>query len=160
MAKDASIFSSTRDPKRLIHAAVDFAASDQVPDQAVLVAQLNSTAFLGALNTQKEYDTLNTKQLKVARVIKVLRDSPHAAAKTTLSTLAQGGAFITENWRRQELLVRALVGVRPATPAAIRYWDQQSQPTAVNRHVTIEMLCDNGTDPALGLLEKKLIDPV
>jgi len=39
-------FQVTRDPKVLIQAAVDFAASDQLSDHGVLVAQLNSNAFL------------------------------------------------------------------------------------------------------------------
>jgi hypothetical protein len=159
MPKDASIFQSSRDPKLLVNTAVEFAASEQPIDHATLAATLNSDDFLGRLNTQHEYDTLITKQLRVAKVIKVLRDSPHGASKQTLIILAQGGPFINQNWRRQELLVRALVTVRPATPPAIRYWDEQSQVKAVNRHVTVEMLCENGTEPAMALLEKKLIDP-
>ena len=160
MPKDLSLLRSSREPKVLIQTAVEFAASDQPSDHVALNGVLNSLDFLGRLNSPHEYDTLSTKQLKVAKVLRVLRDSPHAPAKTTLTSLAQGGPFIADNWRRQELLVRALVGVRPATPPAVKYWDEQSRPTAVNRHVTIEMLCDNGTDPALALLEKKLVDSI
>jgi hypothetical protein len=159
MPRDATILQNSRDPKLLANTAAEFAASDQVADQTVLARALNSEDFLGRLNTPREYDTLITKQLRVAKAIRVLRDSQHAVSKQTLVTLAQGGTFIDGNWRRQELLVRALVTVRPASPPAIKYWDEQSQPAAVNRHVTIEMLCENGTEPAMALLERKLIDP-
>ncbi len=60
---------------------------------------------------------------------------------------------------RQELLIRALAVVRPATSQAIIFWDQHSQPEAAYRHVTIEALADNGSELALELLEKKLGDP-
>ncbi len=159
MPKDASIFQTSRDPKLLVDTAVEFAASEQASDQVTLAGVLNSPDFLQRLNTPHEYDTLITKQLRVARVIRALRDSPHEASKQTLTRLAQGGPFTDHNWRRQELLVRALVSVRPATPPSVKYWDEQSTPAAVNRHVTIEMLCDNGTGPALSLLERKLLDP-
>lgn len=139
--------------------AVEFAASELAADQAALIPVLNSHAFLGRLNTKHEYDTLPTKQLRVAKVIKVLRDSPHAAASQTLIRLARGGAFSDDNWRREELLVRALVNVRPATPPVIAFWDEQSKRTAVNRHITIEMLCENRSAPALELFERKLLEP-
>jgi hypothetical protein len=159
MPKDPVILRSAKEPKQIIDNAVEFAASDQALDQATLLGFLNSADFLLRLNSQREYDTLSPKQLRVAKVIRVLRDCPHAASKQTLIGLSKGGDFTDDNWLRQELLVRALVAIRPAPPDAIRYWDSQSTPSAVNRHITIDMLCQNGSEPALALLEKKLIEP-
>jgi hypothetical protein len=159
MPKDATILRTATEPKPLVATAVEFAASAELADHNTLLGFLNSGDFLLKLNTAREYDTARPKQLRVAKIIRVLRDSQHPAAKQTLIGLARGGAFVGDNWLRQELLVRALVSIRPATPDAIRYWDAQSTPLAVNRHITIEMLCENGTDPAMVLLERKLQDP-
>ncbi len=159
MPKDAYILSSGTDPRQLVSTAVEFAASESPSDQNTLAGFLNSSQFLLRLNNEKEYNTSRPKQLRVAKVLRVLRDSEHAAPKQTLLDLAKGGDFVDDNWLRQELLVRALVGIRPSPPDAIRYWDAQSTPNSVNRHITIDMLCENGSDPAMALLEKKLLDP-
>jgi len=159
MAIDPSTLTTSKEPKTLIDTAVRLAANDHMEDHASLFVHLNSSEFLLRLNSAAEYDTLNPRQLRVAKVIKVLRDSQHAAAKQTLVKLARGGDFVGDNWLRQELLVRALVSIRPSSPEAIQFWDAQSQPTSVNRHITIDMLCENASEPAMVLLEKKLLDP-
>lgn len=159
MPKDATILRTATEPKPLVDTAVEFAASADLGDQNTLLGFLNASDFLLKLNSTREYDSSRPKQLRVAKIIRVLRDSPHAASKQTLIGLARGGAFVGDNWLRQELLVRALVSIRPATPEAIKYWDSQSTPLAVNRHITIDMLCENGSDPAMALLERKLQDP-
>ena len=157
MPLNAAIFRESTEPKVLVDNACQFAASEDPVDHNTLTQVLNSSDFLAKLNTPDDYNTLGPKQLRVAKVIRVLRDSQHAASKQTLTALSRGGPFIDNNWRRQELLVRALVTVRPATPPAVQYWDDQSTPRSVNRHITIEMLCENGTEPALALLERKLL---
>ncbi len=159
MPKDANLLRTAAEPKQLVDTAVEFAASAEPADQNTLLGCLNASDFLLKLNTVREYDTARPKQLRVAKIIRVLRDSTHPASKQTLLSLARGGAFVGDNWLRQELLVRALVSIRPAPPEAIKYWDSQSTPLAVNRHITIDMLCENGTDPALALLERKLLEP-
>jgi hypothetical protein len=159
MPKDANILNLSSEPKLLVDTAVEFAASAEQVDQSTLLGILNSGAFLLKLNTANEYDRLKPKQLRIAKIIRVLRDCPHAASKQTLLGLARGGDFVDDNWLRQELLVRALVAIRPSPSEAIKYWDAQSTPLSVNRHITIDMLCENGSDPAMALLEKKLQDP-
>lgn len=159
MPRDATILRTASEPKPLVDTAVEFAASADLADQNTLLGSLNAGDFLLRLNTAREYDTLRPKQLRVAKIIRVLRDSPHSASKQTLLALARGGAFVGDNWLRQELLVRALVSIRPSPLEAIKYWDSQSTPRSVNLHITIDMLCENGSDPAMALLEKKLTDP-
>ena len=159
MPRDANILRTASEPKPLVNTAVEFAASAEPADQATLLGYLNADEFLLRLNTAHEYDTSRPKDLRVAKIMRVLRDSQQAAAKQTLLALARGGAFTNDNWLRQDLLVRALVSIRPSPPEAIKYWDSQSTPLSVNRHTTIDMLCENGSDPALALLEKKLLDP-
>jgi hypothetical protein len=121
---------------------------------------VNSSGFLLRVNSAQEYATSRPRHLRVAKVIRVLRDSPHRAAQDSLIRLTEGGDFAGMNWLCQELLVRALVTIRPSPPPAIRFWHEQSLPTSVNRHITIDMLCQNGSDPALALLEQKLLDPL
>ncbi len=159
MASPISILESATEPKALVDASATLAASEVVSEHEQLLGYLNSLPFLLRLNTEREYDVSSPRQLRVARVMKILRDNPHAAARVTLTGLARGGEFVGENWLRQELLVRALVTQRPPSPEAIQYWDMQSQPESENCHITIDMLCENGTDESMTLLESKLADP-
>lgn len=158
MPKDDHVLRTGTEPKQVVATAIDFAASEQAHDQATLLEFLNSTDFLHRLNTRRDYDTSRPKQLRVAKIMKVLRDSPYLVSKQTLIGLARGGDFVDDNWLRQELLVRALVTIRPSPPEAIQFWDKQSSPDSVNRHIVIDMLCENGSEPAMDLLERKLRD--
>lgn len=158
MPKDLTILRQSRDQRDLMKTAVDFAASDQAVDHSVLLEFLNSSSFLNRLDTEEEYLNSAPKQLHIARVVRTLMDNPAPVSKGTLLALARGGDFVSFE-PRQELLVRALVAVRPSPPEAIKYWDSQSQPDSINLHLTIDALCDNGSEPAIGLLEKKLADP-
>jgi hypothetical protein len=138
---------------------VQIAASDQASDHEELLGLLNSRGFLHRLNTEREYDVSRPKQLRVAKVLRTLHDNPSPFGKQTLTGLAKGGDFVGENWLRQELLVRVLVDHRPPPPEVIQFWDRQSQVESENRHITIDVLCENGTEEAMVLLEKRLLDP-
>ncbi len=147
------------EPPEIAAAAVQVAASDQNSDHEELLGLLNSRGFLYLLNTEREYDVSRPKQLRVAKVLRTLHDNPSPLGKATLSGLARGGDYVGENWLRQELLVRSLVDHRPPPPEVIQFWDQQSQVESENRHITIDVLCENGTDEAMELLESRLVDP-
>jgi hypothetical protein len=158
MAKDLNILQTSTDPKLLTTTAVDFAASDQAAEQAALLRALNSRQFLDRLDSEKELIANPPKALRVAKIIKTLMDNPSPASKQTLLGLARGGDFILSD-PRQFLLIRALVVIRPAPPEAVAFWDAQSQPDSIYAGTTIDALCDNGTEPAMALLERKLADP-
>jgi hypothetical protein len=158
MAKNAAILQNSQDPREIVDTACAFAASDAAADQAVVLQFLNSKRSLDQLNTPREYAALPPKRLKVARVLRTLMDSPHAAAKPTLVALTKANDFLSYELL-QDLLVRALAAVRPSPAAAVAYWDSHSQPSSSNLHLVIEAIFANGSDPALALFEKKIADP-
>lgn len=159
MPSPLTVLREATEPPKIAAAAVQVAASDQKSDHEELLGLLNSRGFLYRLNTEHEYDVSVPKQLRVAKVLRTLHDNPSPLGKATLTGLAKGGDFVGENWLRQELLVRSLVDHRPPPPEVIRYWDQQSQVESENRHITIDVLCENGTDESMELLERRLLDP-
>jgi hypothetical protein len=119
---------------------------------------MNSASFLNRLDTEKETIASRPKHLRIAKVIKTLMNNPAPVSKPTLLGLTKGGDFVALE-PRQQLLIHALVVIRPAAPEAVQYWDSHSQPESIFADRTINAICDNGTEPALALLEKKLADP-
>jgi hypothetical protein len=59
---------------------------------------------------------------------------------------------------RADLLIEACAVIRPAPPEVVRFWDNHSQPDDGFSHLTIKAVVDNGSAPALVLLEKKMAD--
>lgn len=158
MPKEITNLENETDSKKLITTACEFAASDQPADQSTIARFLDSRGFLLRVNTEDEYFHLRPKSLRVAKVVKVLMDSPHPAAKRTLVGLTRAKEFQSFELL-QDLLVRALAAVRPSPPDAISYWDTHSQPDACNLHLVIEAIFANGSDPALGLFERIIANP-
>src|SRR5947208_10335472 len=145
MAKNPTTLDKSQDPKELVDTASEFAVSDQPADQAVVLRHLNSRPWLLKLNTADEYATSPVKRLRVARVLRMLMDSPHAASKPTLVSLTQAKDYRSFE-QLEDLLVRALAAVRPSPPEAIAYWDYHSQPTSENLHLVMEAIFANGSD--------------
>ncbi len=159
MPKDPLILKSSTDKKELVRTAAEFAASDQSADIHTLVTFLSSEEFLNRLDSADDYNQPPLR-LRLAKVLRTLMDNPKpAAAHAGLVSLTTEAPFIALE-PRQELLVRALVAVRPAPPKAVQYWDSHSHPDSTWRHVVMDVLCDNGSEPAVDLLEKKLVDPL
>jgi hypothetical protein len=158
MAQDTTVLMTSKNPDEVMSAATSLAGSAEVKDQSVLLGFLNVNANLAQLDTEQELSQSSPTSLRVARVMQVLMENSSPAAKGTLVGLARGGDFISR-LAREELLVRALVAVRPAPPEAIKFWDAESQKKSLNLQITIPVLCDNGSEPAIRLLEKKLSDP-
>lgn len=144
------------DPIELMEAADAAAESQSEPDHLKLRQVLCDEGFLYKLDSQDDY-AKPAKQLRVARVLKTLSDNRSPAAERTLLTLA-GNAMFTSMEPRQELLIRLLVPIRPAPPAAVAFWREHSRPKAPYKHVTADALADNGSEPAVKLLEEMLGD--
>jgi hypothetical protein len=75
-----------------------------------------------------------------------------------LVALTQTPGFYKEP-ARADLLIDACAEVRPAPPEVIKFWDNHSQPDDGFTHITIEAVVENGSEPAISLLEKKMSDP-
>ena len=146
------------DPDRIADAACALAASPLEADQQRLRQSLGSPEFLLQLNSEMDYARLRSEQLRVARIIKALSANEAPAARATLELLAGSTAFLAEE-ARQEILLRAAVAMRPAPPAMIRFFDQQSSPDSSNLHLAVDVMAANGSGPAIALLERKLADP-
>jgi hypothetical protein len=132
------------------------AASSLPEDQIELARLLGQTEVLDQLDEPKVRDKAGAMDLRIAGIITQMRTNP-AAAKT-LASLGRSEPF-NESWQRQELLVRALASQRPPLPDALAFLEAQSRPDSVNLHIAIEALVDNGSEPAIALLGRKLADP-
>lgn len=152
----ARVAATSNDPMELMEAAETAAMSRDEADHAVLRSTLRDESFLSRLDSDEEYDA-PPKQLRLARVLHALAENRVDASDKTLAALAADPMF-TSVEPRQFLLIRALVPVRPATPPAVAFWTAHASPSAPYKHVTMDALADNGTGPAVALLEKSLAD--
>jgi hypothetical protein len=154
---DPRVLELSGDSQALMKTAVEFAKSRFPTDHDTLLDYLSREEFLDRLDSEDDYLGPPT-QLRLARVIKFLMDNPSPDAQQVLVSLTQKSAFVSYE-PRQDLLIRALVSVRPAPMEAVQFWNQHSQPDATFLHVTIAALCDNGTRNVLALLVQKMADP-
>lgn len=151
------VLESSKDPRELVQAAQALAASPRTADQEILLKHLRSGVFLARLDSEKEYLALPAR-LRLARVIKTLSKNNSRPARATLVHLTTDREFL-QHESRVDLLITALVVVRPAPPEVIRFWDQYCHPEDGFSNLTAQALIENGSEPALALLEKKLADP-
>lgn len=145
-------------PQALIKQAVALARSTNPADQSQLLAAMNSEEFLTALDSREDYLRYQAKQLRFARIFKVLLVNDSLPAQQTLVGLTQAPTFQNAD-KREEMLVKALAVVRPAPTVAIQYWKAHSTPDSIHLHFTVEALCNNGSESAIHLLEEILTDP-
>ena len=145
-------------PQELVRQAVGWANGKTANEQSMLLSALSSADFLSRIDTSQDYIALAPKRLRIARIFKVLIMNDSVVAYQTLTALTQVPTF-KDSDAREELLVKALAVIRPAPSVAVQYWEAHSTPDSIHLHFTIDALCKNGSDPAIALLEKKMIDP-
>lgn len=145
-------------PQELVRQAIAWANGKTADEQSKLLSALSSADFLNRIDTVEEYISLPPRQLRFARIFKAMLRNDSIAAQQTLTALTQVPTF-KDSDAREEMLVKALAIVRPAPSAAVQYWDAHSTPDSIHVYFTIDALCKNGSEPAIALLEKKLIDP-
>jgi hypothetical protein len=133
------------------------AASDQPHDHEQLLNLLNSREYLGSLQPLEQYNSELPKRLIVARLIKTLMTSPHDIARTTIARLVRSAPFLTLE-SLEELLIIALVAVRPLPPEAVAYLHERSTPESTPLHLVMVTLAANSSEPALRLFEAKIAD--
>jgi hypothetical protein len=154
---DGSVMQYSEDSQLLMKTAVEFARSESLDVHESLFSYLAKEDFLNRLDGPEDY-LAPPRQLRLARVMKTLMSNPVPWSKQVLVRLTGAQTFISFE-PRQELLIRALVIVRPAPPQSVSFWNEHSQPESPYLHVTISALADNGSPPALELLEQKMADP-
>lgn len=157
LKKDPTVFQNSKDRRELVTMAKLYAQSPDAADQAVLYAQLDSSAFLDKLNTPEQYVMLEPRSLDVAGVVRTLMDQDHPAARHTIVKLIDSRTF-QARYPLVELNIRALAADRPAGPKTIAYWDRQSQYESSNIDIVMDAIFENGSEPALQLFERKMND--
>lgn len=149
---------ASNDPEKLLEAAATIAASHQVEDLARLSTHLVSASFLDQLDPPESIDDMDGF-LRVGHVLEALAENRVPEAHELLVSLTRIPAF-DDPLERADCLIEALGAVRPAPPAAIRFWDEHCQPEDGFTTLTIATLVENRSAPALGLLERKFADPL
>jgi len=153
----ANILRTSAEPKELLKAAAELAASDDASDQEALRAALTSEDFLLRLNTAEEYRG-DTRHLRLKRIMDQLAANPSPAARGTLLAMVTSPVYLQEGGR-VDLLIMASAVVRPAPPELVAFWDKYCQPEDGYTPLTIQALVENGSPPALDLLARKFADP-
>lgn len=145
-------------PQELVRQAIAWANGKTPAEQSQVLSFLSSPDNLNRIDSREDYIKYPPRMLRFARIFKALLNNDSLAAQQTLTALTQVPTF-KDSDAREEMLVKALAKVRPAPSVAVQYWDAHSTPDAIHLHFTIDALCRNGSEPAIALLEKKLIDP-
>lgn len=152
-----TVAASSDDPQVLLDAAAAAAANKEEAEHTVLRRFLVDQAFLSRLDSEDDY-AAPPHHLRLARILKTLMDNRCPAADSTLVRLTQDSGFVSIE-ARQELLIRALVVVRPSPPEVIAFWRLHSRPTAPYKHVAMDVMADNASEPALQLFEQVMVEP-
>lgn len=151
------VLSTSKDPKALTRAAAQLSRSSQASDHEALLKALNSEKFLFQLNAEEEYAG-DPHRLRIRRILEVLEENSAPVAWDTILKLTKSQVFIREAGR-VDLLIQITAIIRPAPPELVAFWDRHSQPEDVFTPLTITALVENGSEPALELFERKMLDP-
>lgn len=158
--KQIKILHRSTDPDEIRTAAQTLAASSNAEDHQALKHFLTDTTFLDRLDSPRDYQLRPAHRLRLGRVLDVLSRNPAASAKGVLVELTTKPPYNDdETPSRGDILISACATIRPAPPAVVAYWDRHAKPDDAYSPITIEAILENGSPPALALLEKKMADP-
>jgi hypothetical protein len=141
-----------------LRAALQDAASAEAPRHQHLLAELQTPAYLESLDSPADYAEAARLGLHVGHILDALARNPAPSAQRALRALTASKTFLAHD-ERAIALIRASANVRPASTDWVRFWDRYSRPDDGFTPTTIGVLVDNGSEPALRLLEQKLADP-
>lgn len=144
---------TSQDAREVKLAAAEVAGSKVPADLDALHGFLTDPAFLLRLDDAEAYKGTFSR-LRLGAVLQALMDNRIAASDNVLIRLTRSDVFLAEVLRMQ-LLIRALVPIRPSPPPAIAFWDSMSQPQSPIAFDVVEALVANQSPPAMDLLEKK-----
>jgi hypothetical protein len=143
--------------KQIIKDALDLAKSGREEDQIKLLSQLKSADFLAKLDDEKAYEG-RPERLKIRRILDALARNDSEYARKTLVALTSNAVFIGED-SRIDLLIKISHVIKPVSPEVVSFWDKHWQADDGFSHLTAAAVVKNGTNEAIALLEKKMIDP-
>ena len=152
----SQILATSQDTKLLVGAAAQLAASAERDDHELLLRWLPTESFLSRVHTADDYNGPRLR-LRLRRALEALRDNRSPVAHESILRLVRSETF-TAVGSRVEMLLEATVSVRPAPPDLVAFWDTYSQPEDGFTPITIMVLVDNGSAPALALFERKVGD--
>ena len=156
-AEPAELSSQARTPDEVLPKLLKLAASTTPPEQKQLLEFLSSKDSLYQLDPREDHIRMPVLKLRLAQVYQAIKANNSAAMRDTLTTLARSGK--PENCDACDtLLINALAMVRPATPEVVKFWETHSSPDSIQLKFTIDALCENGSAPAVALLEKRLLN--
>lgn len=141
----------------LAQATADAESADPAR-HAHLRDELQSAAFLAALDAPADYQAAARQRLHVDRVVAALARNPAPSAREAFLALTASPAYLAHDERVIGLIL-ASADVRPAPPALVRFWDRRSRPDDGFTPTTVATAVANGSPPAVALLERKLAAP-
>ncbi|HYQ47203.1 MAG TPA: hypothetical protein VER11_34770 [Polyangiaceae bacterium] len=150
--------SAPKPPSTPLAAAIGEAQSEDAKRHAALLAKLQTADFLRTLDSEADYAEAARLHLHVDQVVEALARNPAPSAQSAFLALTSNPAYLAED-DRVTGLIRASVNVRPAPPALLRFWDRYSRHDDGFTPITIDALVNNGSPPAIALLERKFADP-
>lgn len=145
---------ASKNQKELLDTARRLAQSNNPVDHDHLRKLLTSAQFLKQLDGTERYQGAPDRLL-LSEVLRELSANRASSAEAVLIALTHSPSFLA-NPLRVELLIRACVPLRPAPALVVRFWDTHWLPDDGYSHVTAVAVCDNGSTPALALLERKM----
>ncbi len=153
----AASSSQGRTPDEVLQKLLKLAASTTPAEQKQLAAFLSAKDSLYQLDPREDHIKLPVHKLRLAQVYQAIKANTSAAMRDTLLTLARSGQP-QDCDACDTLLINALASARPTPPEAIKFWESHSTPDSIQLKFTIDALCENGSAPAVALLEKRLLD--
>jgi hypothetical protein len=157
MQNDVGSTARSPDPRELLASALALARSNRAEDHQQLLNMLWSADFLSRLDSPAEYAQTG-RRLRISMVLDALAHNPAPSAANTLVSLTERGPFL-DSAERVEFLISACAVIRPAPSQVILFWDAHCQPDDGYEHLTMEAIIENGSEPAMELMERKMSDP-
>lgn len=152
------LLQTSEDPWELLDAAKSLARDKDEDGHAALAQAVCDERFLSHLDTEQDYEAGVSGDLRLVLVMKAVGDNAIASAIDVLAAASNSPTYLGHPFRI-DALIDAWAEVRPSPPQAISFWERYSTIDDGFIERTLLQLSANGSDPALALLEKKLIDP-
>jgi hypothetical protein len=155
--EDRAALQNSREAREVKRAAMALAKSQLSSDHQFLAGHLGTPSLAARLDPPEEA-TGSYQHLRLARVMRGLMENSNPTAQEAILRLPDTPAF-NDQFRRIQILIRALTVIRPSPAQATQYWDKYSKPGSPVTYDVIEALCINQSPPALELLEQKCAEP-
>lgn len=144
------------DPGVLYKNACQLARSTRNDELSKLAQWLADPAFYAKLDSEEEYEG-PCERLRIAGILQILAESLTPISHKILLELTKSLPYLGHR-ARIDLLIQALVLIKPAPQESVQFWDKYCQPEDGFTPITIRALLDNGSEPAVNLFYKKMLE--